>query len=155
MSHYYIQIIHFHCQSLTTLIFTLFSTAKKYKFRMLTACQVIQSIRPVDWGTTVDLKDAYFHIAILPKHRQFLRFAYEGKTYKYRVLPFGLSLAPRMFTKCLESAENQARLSSQRIITFNRCLLLCQLHHTVSLRQCQHLLGFMASVIPAVGPWAC
>ncbi len=42
----------------------------------------------------IDLKDAYFHVSILPRHRPFLRFAFEGRAWQYRVLPFGLSLSP-------------------------------------------------------------
>ncbi len=49
---------------------------------------------PLDWFAAIDLKDAYFHVSILLRHRPFLRFAFEGQTYQYKVLPFGLSLSP-------------------------------------------------------------
>ncbi|XP_051534025.1 uncharacterized protein LOC127429192 [Myxocyprinus asiaticus] len=29
-------------------------------------------------------KDAYFHVSILPRHRPFLRFAFEGQAYQYK-----------------------------------------------------------------------
>ncbi len=45
-----------------------------------------------------DLKDAYFHFHIAPRHRRFLIFAFEGVAYHFTVLTFGLSLAPRTFT---------------------------------------------------------
>lgn len=73
---------------------------RTYKFKMLTLRQLLSAIRPGDWFTTIDLTDAYFHVAIHPDHRQFLRFAFEGIAYEYLVLPFGLSLAPRTFTNC-------------------------------------------------------
>ncbi len=57
-----------------------------------------------DWFVTIDLKDAYFHIEILPQHRKFLRFAFGGEAYQYRVLPFGLALSPRTYTKCMDAA---------------------------------------------------
>ncbi|KAI2653661.1 Gag-Pol polyprotein [Labeo rohita] len=41
----------------------------------------------------IDLKDA-----------PFLQFAFEGRAYQYRVLPFGLALSPRVFTKVAEGA---------------------------------------------------
>ncbi len=56
-----------------------------------------------------NLKDAYFHIQIAPHHRRFLRFAFEGVAYQYTVLPFGLSLAPRTFTKCMDAALSPLR----------------------------------------------
>ncbi len=42
----------------------------------------------------IDLKDAYFHFSILLRHRPFLRFAFEGRAWQYRVLPFRLSCLP-------------------------------------------------------------
>ncbi len=36
--------------------------------------------------------------------RPFLRFAFEGQAWQYRVLPFGFSLSPRVITKVVESA---------------------------------------------------
>ncbi len=63
---------------------------------MLTHRRMIKCIQPRDWFAAIDLKDAYFHVSILPRHRPFLR--------KRRVLPFGLSLSPRVFTKVAEVA---------------------------------------------------
>ncbi len=59
----------------------------RLKFKMLTVKQVVFQIRSEDWFVTIDLIDAYFHVSILPSHRKFLRFAFRGKTYQYRVLP--------------------------------------------------------------------
>ncbi|KAI2650154.1 ATP phosphoribosyltransferase [Labeo rohita] len=38
------------------------------------------------------------------RHRSFLRFAFKGRAYQYKVLPFGLSLSSRIFTKVAEVA---------------------------------------------------
>ncbi len=73
-------------------------------FKMLTHRRMIKCIQPRDWFAAIDLKDAYFHVSILPRHRPFLRFASEGRAWQYRVLPFGLSLSPRVFTKVAEGA---------------------------------------------------
>ncbi len=64
---------------------------------------------PGDWFFSLDLKDAYFHIQIAPHHGRFLRFAFEGVAYQYTVLPFGLSLAPRTFTRCMDAALSPLR----------------------------------------------
>ncbi len=79
-------------------------SVRRLKFRMLTVKQVVSQIRSEDWFVTIDLKDAYFHVSILPSHRKFLRFAFRSKAYQYRVLPFGLTLSPRTFTKCVDAA---------------------------------------------------
>ncbi|KAL0149007.1 hypothetical protein M9458_055622 [Cirrhinus mrigala] len=71
----------------------------KLPFKMLTLKHILTCVRVQDWFVAIDLKDAYFHVSILPRHRPFLRFAFEGQAYQYKVLPFGLSLSPRVFTK--------------------------------------------------------
>ena len=59
--------------------------------------QLMGLVQPGDWFTTIDLKDAYFHVDISPKHRKYLRFDFQGIAYEYNRLPFGYSLSPRMF----------------------------------------------------------
>ncbi len=49
-----------------------------------------------------------FHIQIAPHHR-------EGMAYQYMILPFGLSLARRTFTKCMDAALSPLRQMENRI----------------------------------------
>ncbi|KAL0148432.1 hypothetical protein M9458_056242 [Cirrhinus mrigala] len=81
----------------------------KLPFKMLTLKHILTCVRVQDWFVAVDLKDAYFHVSILPRHRPFLRFAFEGRAYQYKVLPFSLSLSPRVFTK--GNGHTHSRLS--------------------------------------------
>ncbi len=90
----------------------------KRPFRMLTLKQILAQIRPGDWFASVDLKDAYFHIQIAPHHRRFLRFAFEGTANQYSVLPFGLALAQRTFSKCIDAALSPLRMSGMRILNY-------------------------------------
>ncbi len=81
----------------------LIRSVMRLKFKMLTVKQVVSQIRSEDWFVTIDLKDAYFHASILPSHRKFLRFAFKGKAYQYRLFPFGLVLSPHTFTNCVDA----------------------------------------------------
>ncbi len=90
----------------------------KLPFRMLTQRRIFQCIRPFDWFAAIDLKDAYFHVSILPRHRPFLRFAFEGRAYQYKVLLFGLSLSPRVFTKVVEAALVPLREAGIRVLNY-------------------------------------
>ncbi len=90
----------------------------KLPFRMLTQKRIFGCVRPLDWFAAIDLKDAYFHVSILPRHRPFLRFAFEGRAYQYKVLPFGLSLSPRVFTKVAEAALVPLREWGVRILNY-------------------------------------
>ncbi len=88
------------------------------KFKMLTIKTIMSQVQEGDWFVTIDLKDAYFHIQVVQRHRRFLRFAFGGKAYQYKVLPFGLALAPRTFTKCTDAALAPLRLQGIRVLNY-------------------------------------
>ncbi len=90
----------------------------KGKFKMLTMKTIMSQIQGGDWFVTIDLKDAYFHIQVVQRHRKFLRFAFGGKAYQYKVLPFGLALAPRTFTKCMDAALAPLRFQGIRVLNY-------------------------------------
>ncbi len=69
----------------------------KLPLKMLTQRRIFGCIRPRDWFAAIDLKDVYFHVSILPCHRPFLRFVFEGRAYQYKVL----ALRPVPVTPCL------------------------------------------------------
>ncbi|KAL1259013.1 hypothetical protein QQF64_009590, partial [Cirrhinus molitorella] len=85
---------------------------------MLTARRIVSCVHHQDWFAAIDLKDAYFHVSILPRHRPFLRFAFEGRAYQYKVLPFGLSLSPRVFTKVAEGTLSPLWQKGIRILNY-------------------------------------
>ena len=70
-------------------------------FRMETSQTVLRAVRRNDWMVSIDLKDAYLQIPIHPASRRFLRFTAGGKTWQFRVLCFGLSTAPQVFTRVM------------------------------------------------------
>ncbi len=50
----------------------------KLLFKMLTQKLIFECICPRDWFAVINLKDEYVHVSILPRHRTFLHFAFEG-----------------------------------------------------------------------------
>ena len=66
-------------------------------FKMPTLKTVWQLIQQGDYAFSIDLQDAYLHVPIVKHHRQFLRFVWHNVPYQWRVLPFGLPTAPRVF----------------------------------------------------------
>jgi len=68
-------------------------------FKMETAASILRALRRGQWLTSLDLKDAYFHIPIHPSFRHYLRFCHEGVVWQFKALPFGLNTAPLVFTK--------------------------------------------------------
>ena len=65
--------------------------------------QVVKSlIQQGDFMMKLHLKDRYYALPIHHSHRKYLRFIYQERTYEYQCLSFGLSSAPRAFTKTLK-----------------------------------------------------
>ncbi len=106
----------------------------KLPFKMLTQRRIFQCIRPFDWSAATDLKDPYFHVSILPRHRQFLHFAFEGRAYQW-ALPFGLSLSPRVFTKVVEAALVPLREASICFLNYLNIWLILALSRALL---CEH-----------------
>ena len=77
------------------------SDIQKKSFKMENLNLVIEALHPGNWLAAIDLKDAYFHVPIHTSHYKYLRFAIQNKMYQYKVLPFGLTTSPRVFTKIL------------------------------------------------------
>jgi hypothetical protein len=88
------------------------------KFKMETLSTIIHLIRPNDYLTSIDLKDAFHHILIHPSHRHLLRFVWKNTTYQYRTVPFGLSLAPWLFTKMTKPIITWARSQGIRMTAY-------------------------------------
>ncbi|CAC5396319.1 unnamed protein product [Mytilus coruscus] len=60
---------------------------------------VLNLVQKGDWAISLDLKDAYFLIPIHETHKKYLRFCVNNMCYQFRVLCFGPTSAPRIFTK--------------------------------------------------------
>ncbi len=120
----------------------------KPPFKMLTQKCIFGCFHPRDRSAAVDRKNLYFRVSIFPRHRSVLRFAFEGRTYKYKVLPFRLSLSPRVFTKVVEAALVPLREQGVRILNYlDDWLILAQ-----SQDQDQSTKGLGALAPQLVGP---
>ena len=67
---------------------------KTQTFKMETPETIRTSLQAGEWVTSIDFKDAYFHVPINSQSRKYMRFHIQGKTYQFKALPFGLSTAP-------------------------------------------------------------
>ena len=56
------------------------------------------SVQQVEWFTSIDFKDAYFHIPIQEQSKKYMRFHIQGHSFQFKALPFGMSTAPMEFT---------------------------------------------------------
>ena len=67
------------------------SLSQNREIQMETPETIRTSLQQGEWVTSLDFKDAYFHIPIQEKSRKYLRFHVQGQTYQFKALPFGLS----------------------------------------------------------------
>lgn len=98
----------------------------KQKFKMEGAKVIRDVLQKNDWMVTIDLKDAYLSVPVAQEDRRFLRFRWRGTLYEFQCLPFGLSSAPRVFTKLLRPVIALLRSQGIRCIIFLDDLLVMQ-----------------------------
>ena len=63
-----------------------------------------------DWLMAFDLTKAYLHVALPLETSRYLCFQWEGKTWAFTAMPFGLNIAPRVFTKVMRVPIAELRL---------------------------------------------
>ena len=125
---------------------------KVEKFKMETPETIRTSLQQGEWVTSIDFKDAYFHIPIQEQSRKYLRFHVQGRTYQFKALPFGLSTAPLEFTVIAKEVKLMALKQGIRIHQYLDDWLVrasshpvC-LHHTQKLMQICQELGWLVNI---------
>ena len=116
-------------------------------FKMTTVSQVRESISLGSWMATIDLKDAYWHVPIAPRFRKYLAFTVERVTYRFKAMPFGLNIAPRIFTKLVGVIIRHLRLVGIRVFAYLDDWFIW----AESPKACQKALGFIQKVLAARG----
>ncbi len=81
----------------------------KLLFKMLMQKRIFGCVRPRYWFAAINLKDAFFHVSILPCHRPFLRFAFEGRHISTSPALRAVPIAP-----CLHEGSRGSPCSLER-----------------------------------------
>ena len=89
-----------------------------HHFKMEDLKVVADILRPFDFMCKIDLKDAYFAVPIHLAHQKLLCFQFKNVTYQFKCLPFGLTSAPRVFTKVLKPLVAYVRRLGLRICIY-------------------------------------
>ena len=88
------------------------------KFKMEGLDTVRKLIQPGDFMMKLDLQNAYFSVPIHDSYKHYLRFIFQGTTYEFQCLPFGLSSAPWTFTKLFKPVVSLLRSRGIRIVIY-------------------------------------
>lgn len=118
------------------------------KFKQENLNQILSILQKGDYFCSVDLKDAYFSVPIAKEFQRYLSFQWNGRIYCFTVLPFGLSSAPRIFTKILKPVYAYLRSTGIRCsyylddsLIMNQSQVLC-MKNTQLIIDTLHSLGF-------------
>ena len=90
---------------------------RKYKFSMETVATVRDWIKPGYFCVSLDIKDAFLHIAFDESSRKYLRFNWLGQLLEWCVIVFGLTCSPRVLTKVLKPVIAFIRVTWGILIT--------------------------------------
>ena len=115
-------------------------------FKMETLFSIIAALQPNEWITKIDLKDAYHHILVHVNIRKYFRFVVAGTVYQFRVLPFGLSTAPREFTKTLAPVVHLLRSQGIQVHAYLDDWIIRAPSKELSLLHTQHVLQLLQSL---------
>ncbi|XP_068690529.1 uncharacterized protein [Montipora foliosa] len=69
----------------------------------------VEMMTPGCYMCSVDLKSAYYSVAIAPSDQKYLKFSWRGKLYQFTCFPNGLAFCPRKFTKLLKPVYSTLR----------------------------------------------
>ena len=72
----------------------------------------------------LDLEDAFFSVPVHPSCQKYLCFRWEDRTFQFTCMPFGLSSAPRIFTKILRPVITYLRSQGIRLVIYLDDLLV-------------------------------
>ena len=99
------------------------------------------SLQTGEWVTSIDFKDAYFHIPIHSQSRKYMRFHIQGQSYQLKALPFGLSTAPMEFTVVAKEVKLMALQRGIRIHQYLDDWLVRATSHQTCLQHTQTLVA--------------
>lgn len=134
----------------------LFLPYEHFKYEQLT--DAVEYLEPSDWFVLTDAKSGYHHIPMHKDTFTYLAVEIDGKLYAYTHMPFGLSIACRVYTIVMGEVYRPLRMHHQNLTyliddalfafhnkqqalfrTMTLLLLLTALGFHLSLEKCQLL----------------
>lgn len=116
-------------------------------FKMEDIRSALSIIRQNDFLAVLDQKDAYHKIAICYRSRKYLRFRWKSKLYQFTCLPFGLNVAPWLFTKIMKPVLAKLRSDGLLSVSYlDDCLLIGR-----NLEECENNIQVTINTFKSLG----
>ena len=116
------------------------------RFQMLTVSQVRTLLPPGAVTCSIDLTDAYWHIPIARNLSSFLGFRLGRRAYSFRAMPFGLNIAPRIFTKLGAKVIQQLRSQGVLVVAYLDDWLIWANSKAECIKATQKVVDFLQSL---------
>ena len=110
---------------------------------MTTLKQIREAIHPGQWAVSLDIKSAYCHIPIARRHQCFLHFHQKGKVYQFKTLPFGVSTAPKNFTRIMKPILHLCQKMGITIFLYLDDVLVLATSHTQAKEEWQRVMQLL------------
>ncbi|KAA6397121.1 MAG: hypothetical protein EZS28_007350 [Streblomastix strix] len=90
-----------------------------FHYQMLDSNKMKQTIRLVDWRTSLDISPAFHHLIVQTESQPCLAFEFQNNYYQCRAMLFGNKTSPIYFTTATEPIMQQIRMKIEiRIINY-------------------------------------
>ena len=76
------------------------------------------TVQPNSLLAKIDLKDAYLSVPVRPQSARLLQFKWRTKRYQYITMPFGLNIAPSIFTRIMKHPIRMLRTQGVSAIIY-------------------------------------
>ncbi|XP_064096545.1 uncharacterized protein LOC135208375 [Macrobrachium nipponense] len=113
------------------------------KFKMLTISQVRTLLPRGAVTTSIDLTDTYYHVLIARHFHPFLGFKLGKEAFSFKVMPFGLNIAPRIFTKLAESVVQELRSQGIMVVAYLDDWLLWEMDVEKCIKAMEKVMRFL------------
>jgi ribonuclease HI len=96
-----------------------FNLNVEYKhFKMDTLESAVNLMTPRCFMASVDLRHAYYTVAMDESDQRFLQFEYRGMLFQYTCLPMGFASSPRIFTKLCKPVYSMLRTKGHIVVAY-------------------------------------
>ena len=87
-------------------------------FKMDTLQSAVNLMTPGCFMASVDLRHAYYTVAMDENDQRYLQFEYRGMLFQYTCLPMGFASSPRIFTKLCKPVFSMLRTKGHIIVGY-------------------------------------